>query len=159
MEWIIQLLDSRGCSRINYTRIASLKLIISLLWSLCKHDPWSYLQTSSQLQLGGWGFCRMWRRNLSISIISKCPYCAATARGIVSSGKSGLWVTPAYSRPGVNSFSLFSINMVILTWLSLIACRCVSPGSMSGWDNKYSTIAAFLSFTAIWSALKPWKNY
>lgn len=117
----------------------------------------SYLQISSQLQLGGCGFCRIWRRNLSISIMSKCPHCAATASGVVSSGKSGLWVTPAYSRPSVNSFSLFNINTAILIWLSRIACRCVSPGSISGWDNKYSTIAVFLSLTAICSALTPWK--
>lgn len=141
-------------SWINYTWI---KQILEANDKFAFPETTPYLHTSSQLQLGGWGFCNMWRRNLSISIISKCPYWAATARGVVSSGKSGLWVTPAYSKPGVNSFSLFNINTVILTWLSLIACRCVSVGSMSGWDNKYSTIAAFLSFTAIWSALIPWK--
>lgn len=118
----------------------------------------SYLQISSQLQLGGCGFCRLWRRNLSILIISKCPYSAATASGVVSSGKSGLWVTPAYSRPGVNWFNLFNIIMVIRIWLLLIACRCVSVGSISGWDNRYSTIVASLSLTAIWSALTPCEN-
>lgn len=116
-----------------------------------------YLQ-SLHWQIGGCGFFNVCPRFNKVAIISKCPYCAAIQSGVVSSGKSKLSVIPIRSNPGEISSNLFNNIKVILCSFFLIACRTVSPISISSCESRNSTMTIFPSITARYSAVTPYKK-